>query len=84
MRPQTYITATIGTATLIVAGAELARGRAPRLRIFIGGIAAAFILTVAAGPVPGLARGIATLAILGAVLTSGYSLIRPLLAILNS
>lgn len=78
MRPQTYIVVAIGAATLIVAGARLAKGETPRLRVFIGGTVAAFTLSAAAGFVPGLARGIATLAILGALLTSGYDLAKPL------
>lgn len=78
MTAQTYSVVAIGSATLIVAGAQLAKGRTPRLRVFIGGTIAAFVLAVASGFLPGLARGLATLAILGALLTSGYDLAKPL------
>lgn len=74
----TYTVAAIGGATLLVAGAQMARGEVPRLRVFLGGTVAAFSLSVLAGFLPGLARGLATLAILGALLTSGYDLARPL------
>ena len=83
MRPQTYVVVAIGAATLIVAGARLAKGETPRLRVFLGGTIAAVVLSVAAGVLPGLARGIATLAILGALLTSGYDLARPLAALVS-
>lgn len=78
MQPQTYVVVAIGSATLIVAGAQLAKGNTPRLRVFIGGTIAAFVLAAAAGVLPGLARGLATLAILGALLSSGYDLAKPL------
>lgn len=79
----TFIPVAIGSATLIVAAAQLAKGRTPRLRVFIGGTVAAFVLTVAAGFVPGIARGIAVLAILGALLTSGYDLAKPLASLVS-
>lgn len=78
MNAQTYTITAIGGATLIVAGAQLAKGETPRLRVFIGGTIAAFTLAAAAAFLPGLAKGIATLAILGALLTSGYDLAKPL------
>lgn len=83
MNAQTYSIVAIGSATLIVAGAQLAKGRTPRLRVFIGGTIAAFILAAASNVLPGLARGIATLAILGAVLTSGYDLAKPLASLVS-
>lgn len=78
MNPQSYIVATLATSTLIVAGARMARGELPRVRVFIGGTVAAFALTLLAGPMPALARGLATLAILTTALTSGYDLAKAL------
>ena len=83
MSAQTYTVVAIGSATLIVAGARLAKGETPRLRVFIGGTVAAFALAALAGIVPGLARGLATLAILGALLTSGYDLVKPLASLVS-
>lgn len=83
MGAQTYTVVAVGGATLLVAGAQLAKGRTPRLRVFIGGTIAAFSLAALAGFLPGLARGIATLAILGALLTSGYDLAKPLASLVS-
>lgn len=74
MNTQTYAVVSVAGATLIVSGAKLARGQMPTVRVFIGGTVAAFALSVAAGPLPGLTRALATLVILGALLTSGYDL----------
>ena len=68
----------VAGATILTAGAELAAGRKPSARVFIGGTVAAFVLSALAGPAPGIARGLATLAILAAVLTSGYALAKPI------
>lgn len=73
----------IAGATAVVAAGQVAQGRTPGIRLALGGGIAAFLLAVAAGPLPGLANGIATLAVIGALLTSGYAAIRPLLAITN-
>lgn len=81
MNAQRYVVVAIGAATLLTAGAQLAKGTTPKVRVFIGGTVAAFVLSALAGPMPGLARGLATLAILGAVLTSGYSLAKPIAAL---
>ncbi len=78
-----YPIVAVGSATLLVAGATLARGETPRLRVFIGGTIAAFSLSLLSTFLPGLANGIATLAILGALLTSGYDLARPLASLVS-
>lgn len=78
MNAQTYTTVAIGVSTILVAGAKFAQGETPRVRVFIGGTVAAFVLSILAGPFPGLARGLATLAILGTVLSSGYDLAKPI------
>ena len=78
MSPQTYAITAVGGATLIVAGSRFAAGRAPSIRIFIGGTIAAFTLSIAAGIVPDLVRSLSTLIIIGTVLGAGYGLIQPL------
>lgn len=78
MSTQTYVITATGGAVLIVAGSEIAQGRTPKARVLIGGTVAAFILSAAAGPFPDLARTLATVAILAAVLGAGYHLIKPL------
>lgn len=83
MRAQRYAVAAIGGAVLVVSAAQLAKGQLPKARVFIGGAVAAFILSAMAGPLPGVARGLATIAILGALLTSGYDLARPVIKIIN-
>lgn len=78
MRAQTYAVGAIAASTMIVAGAKMASGELPRARVFIGGTVAAFVLSIMAGPLPALAKGLATLAILTTALTSGYALAKPL------
>lgn len=78
MNAQRFAVASVAGATLIVSGANMARGNLPNVRVFIGGTVAAFALAVAAGPVPAVVRALSVLIILGAVLTSGYDLARPL------
>lgn len=78
MPTPTYVVAAIGGATILTALAQLAADRTPRARVFIGGTVAAVVLSALAGPAPQLARGLATLAILTAALTSGYALAKPI------
>ena len=81
MNAQTYVVVMIGTSTVLVAGAQMAAGKLPQLRVFIGGTVAAFMLSVLASPLPALAKGLATLAILTTTLTSGYALAKPIAAL---
>ena len=78
MNAPTYVVVTIGASTLIVAGAQMASGKLPRVRVFIGGTVAAFVLSLLAIGMPDLAKGLATLAILTTTLTSGYALAKPI------
>ena len=62
-------------AGAMTAGANLANGNMPRLRVGIAAVAAAVILGAAAGVVPTLARVFGYLIILGAMLGPGYDLV---------
>lgn len=83
MNAQTYVVATIATSTILVAGAQMASGKLPKVRVFIGGTVAAFVLTLLANPLPGLAKGLATLAILTTAMTSGYALAKPIASLVS-
>lgn len=83
MSPQTYAVTVVGTSTLIVAGANFAKGKTPSVRVFIGGTIAAFMLSAAAGPFPGMVRALSHLIILGTLLGAGYSLAQPLAALVR-
>lgn len=65
-------------AATITAGAQLAAGKAPRLRLVFAGIAGAVALSVLAGIAGGAARALAYLILIGTMLGPGYDLIRAL------
>lgn len=83
MSPQTYVVVMIGASTVMVAGATMARGELPKTRVFIGGTVAAFVLSIVATGLPGVAKGLATLAILTTTLTSGYALAKPITSLVS-
>lgn len=74
----TVLTAAPLTAAAITAGAELSRGRVPRIRILFGGVAGAVMLGLLGRVVPGAARALAGLVILTTMLGPGYDLLRAL------
>lgn len=74
---------TITTAAPLIAGAltaaaRLAAGDTPRLRIGIAAVAAAVLLGFIGAALPQLARALAWLILLGAMLGPGYDVIRAL------
>lgn len=74
---------TIGGAVAITALGQLADGKTPRLRVFIGGAGAAIVLSVIAAGAPGIAHLFAVLVLLGAVLGPGYSLLKAASRLIN-
>lgn len=65
-------------AGAITAAATIAKGETPRLRIVFGSVFGAVMLGLLARPLPGFARALAGLIIIGTMLGPGYDVIRAL------
>lgn len=76
MTPARQCVYLIAGTVALTAGGQIAEGKAPRLRLFIGGTAAAIVLSLLAGAIPTAARLFAVLVFLGALFGPGYSLIK--------
>jgi hypothetical protein len=70
-------------AGTVTAGAAIARGEAPRIRIMFGAVAAAVMLSLFGRLSVPLARALAGLIILGSVLGPGYDLLAALIRLVK-